>query len=249
MTKHFSQPDSPSITDFGHIFSPRNYRYFLASKYIDLATPKVLDIGGYKSRAACLEPFFDGIEYTSANISGGWYDNEEIDIEYDGQTLPIKENSFDFVVCVDTLEHVVSSERRQVVAEAYRVAKKKAIIVVPIHTPEESCEANYSSLASTLGFAVRPSIVEHLDRGLPPLGELKEYVGSFPHSLHLHTDRKLYWAIQNAMLVNSFAFGDQAVDLNQRIQSVSDRFLIDTEKSQPENEAYRAVIVLDKTRD
>lgn len=46
--------------------------------------------------------------------------------------LPFKNESFDYVLCVDTLEHVPTKFRPQVIRELLRVAKKKDISHKPM---------------------------------------------------------------------------------------------------------------------
>lgn len=45
--------------------------------------------------------------------------------------LPFKENSFDTVVCLDTLEHVEPTARRELIAELVRVSKNNLIVGFP----------------------------------------------------------------------------------------------------------------------
>ena len=52
--------------------------------------------------------------------------------------LPFKKNSYDIVLSVDVIEHLPKEKREQSVLECLRVAKKLAIIVVPIGSQSEA---------------------------------------------------------------------------------------------------------------
>jgi len=50
---------------------------------------------------------------------------------YNGSKLEYLDNSFDFVISVDTLEHIPRDGRREIIAEMLRIAKKYIIFAFP----------------------------------------------------------------------------------------------------------------------
>lgn len=228
------------------IYSPRHYRYFLAAENITEAAPTILDVGGYRSRRENLSEYFPGLTYLAANVDSAWYPGEEIDIPFDGSRLPYEDSSIEFVISVDTLEHVVPTARKALIQEMIRVAQKRVVVVVPISTNSVSYEEIYARNCVALGADVRPSISEHLELGLPTIHDIANFADGHQFTIRYRTEKDLYWAIQNAMLVNSSAFPDRARDLNQEMQRTMERLLIERTADVAPEQAYRAVLIVDK---
>jgi len=85
---------------------------------------KVLDVGGGVSKYRKLFSEM-GHKYTSLDVEEG------ADIKGDAEKMPIPENSFDFVICMQVLEHVRHPQK--VVDEIHRVLKKggKVFLTAP----------------------------------------------------------------------------------------------------------------------
>lgn len=121
---------------------------------------KVLDIGCFdkwtqkKIHHSCL---YYGLDYYATAV--GWY-NSKPDIFADAHSLPIKDESFDYVLILDVLEHVQNPE--MVLQEVKRILKPKgkAIIQVPFLYPIHDAPRDFnrltsfgwSALAEKLGF-------------------------------------------------------------------------------------------------
>jgi len=89
---------------------------------------KVLEVG---SRAAVnqeeicdLRPLLSASEYVGVDMQKG----TGVDVVADATALPFPDNSFDLLLCLETLEHC--DEPWKVVAEMERVAKKNAVIIL-----------------------------------------------------------------------------------------------------------------------
>ncbi len=96
--------------------------YFSASK-------KVLEIGSRypnneKSLVDLRSLFSDKINYTGVDISLG----KGVDVVSDGENLPFENNSFDLVLCLETLEH--AKHPWLVAKEIKRVVKKSGTIII-----------------------------------------------------------------------------------------------------------------------
>jgi SAM-dependent methyltransferase len=96
----------------------------------------------------------------------------------DARRLPFSDEAFDYVVSVDCLEHLPASERGMVIGEMRRVARRAVIIHVPMSSDDglfvaADCDRRYQYWhRRILGFE-EPNISEHLQMGVPSLGELK----------------------------------------------------------------------------
>lgn len=127
----------------------------------------VLDVGGSLSK---IEDFIKLKKFRTADIKNA-------DIIYDGKKLPLKAQSFDVVVSLDTLEHLQRSKRCEFVKELLRVAGKRVVIAAPLGTKKH---INYEQkLIKSLRVAKRQVprfLSEHVENGLPTLEEIKDLV-------------------------------------------------------------------------
>jgi SAM-dependent methyltransferase len=123
--------------------------YNAISKYACNLNGKLMDLGcGSKPYQSLFEvDTYIGVDYAS---EGHPHDNEDIDVYYDGITLPFPNNHFDAVFSSEVFEHVFNLE--QLLPEVNRVMKNGAKILVTC--PFVICEhevpndyARYTSFA------------------------------------------------------------------------------------------------------
>ena len=84
-----------------------------------------------------------------------------------GVKLPFNNNSFDCVVCVDTLEHIEASKRQPMIKEMIRVGRKTVIIVVPLGKKAAVQDKKLDSLFRETWGKQFEFLAEHLKFGLP----------------------------------------------------------------------------------
>ncbi len=114
------------------------------SKYM---TGKMMDFGcGSKP----YESLFTVDEYIGVDFHGEGHshDNEQIDVFYNGKTLPFPDNHFDSVFSTEVFEHVFNLE--EMVPEIRRVMKPGAKILVtcPFAIPEHEQPNDYARYSS-----------------------------------------------------------------------------------------------------
>jgi SAM-dependent methyltransferase len=75
---------------------------------------------------------FDVKEYVGVDIekSGHSHELSEIDVYYDGRTIPFKDNHFDSVLCSEVFEHIFEIDI--ILREINRVMKKDAKILITV---------------------------------------------------------------------------------------------------------------------
>lgn len=90
----------------------------------------------------------------------------------DGARLPFDDESFDVVVTLDTLEHVVAEDREEFLRECRRVSRDLVVLSAP-HATDHVREAELALQAFvTARFGeVFQTLQEHSDRGLPVAAE------------------------------------------------------------------------------
>lgn len=89
-----------------------------------------------------------------------------------GQALPFQSGSFDSTVCMDTLEHVESSERNRFLREIMRVTRRRVYLGCPM-----GAHAEREDLALQHYYRMRrggsfPFLDEHVVNGLPGLKDI-----------------------------------------------------------------------------
>lgn len=97
-----------------------------------------------------------------------------------GTTFPIRDDSFDFVVAMDVLEHVPRDARASFSDEVKRVARQAAFLHMPLESDEGSYQAGRCDETFQQWFESRfgrrePNIDEHLAMGHPTLAEVRRY--------------------------------------------------------------------------
>ena len=199
-------------------------RYQLAAQVV-LATAgptaSVLDLGG---GPGSLQAFLPRADVTSTDIAhpGEWHEQAPRLVLADGARLPFGDDTFDVVVSLDTLEHVVPASREAFLAETARVARRWALVVCPYDTPG----------VADADTALRAYVAKRFAADLPTIRILDEHLGyghpSLEHSraaLAAHgdvavipsgrLDRWLAWMLAFFHLLA--LADDEVVEVTQRV--------------------------------
>lgn len=138
-------------TFFGLFFNPffiiRRGLYKAVSQFSSHLHGRLLDFGcGSKP----YKTLFNVSEYvgTDIQVSGHDHRNEEIDVYYDGKTLPFENESFDSIFSSEVFEHVFNLP--QVLDELHRVLKPggKMLLTVPFVWDEHEIPYDFARYTS-----------------------------------------------------------------------------------------------------
>lgn len=146
----------------------------------------ILDIGG---GGDVILDFIDSSKYNicvlDINKKAFFGANKELNaIIADGCKIPFKDNSFDVVTSVDSLEHVPDSVKPGYLRELKRVAKKRVLMHFPATSSDgkyqgERYDIKFNEMHKRLSGIDEINTMEHIRSGLPKIEDIKSF---FPDS-------------------------------------------------------------------
>ena len=165
----------------------------------------VLEIGANKQKHLGKFLPADNILYTDITLDQEMQQDPEF-MEVDGTSMPFANNSFDFVVATDVLEHVPKAKRKQLLEEASRVANYATIITFPYNSYENNAaETRINAYYKALKGEDYIWIQEHKKYGLPELEDVEHILNNIKcaYSRFLCGDivlwEKLYYSFFSAL--------------------------------------------------
>jgi len=90
--------------------------------------------------------------------------------------LPFREETFDCVLCLDTLEHVEESRRSLVVSELIRVSKRHVILGFPSGAKAFECDKKLYKYYERKRKKIPIWLEEHIRNGFPPQSAIYDIV-------------------------------------------------------------------------
>ena len=140
----------------------------------------ILDVGG---GVDALNLFIKN-KVVVSNLASG-------DVLADGRKLPFENSKFDVVTSIDVLEHIDQKDRQLFINELLRVSKKKVIFSTPYGS-----EGHVKSEAKLLKLFEENKkesffLKEHVQKGLPQLKEIKDYLKDFHFQVFFAGDYRL----------------------------------------------------------
>ena len=91
---------------------------------------------------------------------------------YNGSKLEYLDNSFDFVISVDTLEHIPRDGREQTISEMLRISKRYIIFAFPCSERSQFYEKKLEISYMQRGLPIPKYLIEHKKCGLPDENEI-----------------------------------------------------------------------------
>lgn len=127
---------NPRITHLGYI--TRSLLIKNLKKHFHVLHGRMMDFGcGSKP----YKPLINVDEYIGVDFMGDGHShkNEQIDVFYDGRSLPLPDNSFDSVLSTEVFEHIFNLE--EMISEIHRVMKAGATLLITMPFIIEEHEA------------------------------------------------------------------------------------------------------------
>ncbi|WZL73641.1 methyltransferase domain-containing protein [Clostridiaceae bacterium 35-E11] len=211
----------------------------------------ILDIGGagqdrYGQKRLLIKEFLPKEECYVLDVMEG-YDFPEY-IKGNGKDIPFPNNSFDFVITNDTLEHVRPEKREAFIKELLRVTKRHLILTAPFYSEENYMAENiFNEFLINVAKQDHFMLKEHIENGLPSMEIIEDICKkeqlNYTHFSSGDIYKWLFMNIIKAYLIkipNSF-------NLHYLIDKVYNENFYKNDKS-VEN-GYREVIVISKDID
>ena len=138
----------------------------------------VLEIGSNEHKDLRLFLPNDKIVFTDMVLTDTMRQDPEFQ-QADGTNLPYADNSFDFVVAADVLEHIPEDRRKLFFSELNRVAEKCVVVCFPYANQEiADAESRINTYYKTLFGEDYRWLLEHRQNGLPDLEKLEQNLGT-----------------------------------------------------------------------
>lgn len=196
---------------------------------------RLLDVGGYPGRMRALMPEHEWI------ICDPLVDSAGDQVQGSGTALPFLDESFDFSIALDVLEHVPPDGRLPMIEEMLRVSREGIILTFPYHDRlVEAAELHVCELYRRIHRKEHPWLSEHAQFALPNVDEIVEYLDSLGGSravFDVGTISRWVYLQTLDLLLNTLPRG---IDLAEQIDAWYQEALYIHEFKSP---AYRKVVM------
>ena len=158
-------------------------------KKLNLKNSKILEIGpGSLGITPYLKQEIDGLDVDFTGPKSPYLNK----IKGIATELPFRKNSYDVVISVDVLEHLKKEDRPKAIFEMMRVAKKLAVIAVPVGELSQNQDKELYSHWHRLKKNEDLFLKEHVENGLPTSEEILVNIDKFKRTLGKNTKVKSY---------------------------------------------------------
>jgi len=99
--------------------------------------------------------------------------------------MPYEDQSFDFTICMDVLEHLSSQTREKAIKEIVRVTRRNAWIAFPFGVHSQLMESSFHDSFNRFNLKSPDWLLEHLENSLPKLEEILAVLRDLPCNLEI----------------------------------------------------------------
>jgi len=136
----------------------------------EIRNPSILEVG---SGVKGITPYLKD-HITGADVSfDGEIPASMTAVEITGTSLPFEDNTFDYVISVDMLEHVPSSERSKIIEEILRVARAKVFLAVPCGRLSQEHDRELDDFYQSIKGSRYHFFKDHVENGLAEKQEIE----------------------------------------------------------------------------
>ena len=221
-------------------------RYLPISDFIlngDLKEPNILEVGSGVKGITPYVPF----KITGVDVSfNGEIAENLVPVCLSGTRLPFSDNSFDYVISVDMLEHVPENERPDVITELLRVAGKRVILAVPCGKLAEAHDKALDVLYQQVRGERYHFFQEHVDNGLPVKDDLVSCIKSSAEKLGVRVDVQVIGNV--SLKVRTFFMRIWITAQSAKLYTWISPFLCIFRRFLNYGECYRQIFVVDIMR-
>ena len=221
-------------------------RYLPISDFIlkgDLKEPRILEVGSGVKGITPYIPF----KITGVDVSFDGQISENLQpVCLSGANLPFPDNSFDYVISVDMLEHVPENERLGVISEILRVAEKRVFLAVPCGKLAEAHDKALDVLFQQERGKRYHFFQEHVENGLPGKDSLVGFIVSSAEKLSKKVDIHIVGNV--SLKVRSFFMRLWITAKTDKIYAWVSPFLCIFRRFLNHGECYRQIFVVDITQ-
>jgi len=221
-------------------------RYLPISEYIlkgELKKPKILEVG---SGVCGITPYIP-FKVTGVDVSFNGEIAENLEPVYlSGARLPFTDNSYDYVISVDMLEHVPENERTDVITELLRVSSKRVFLAVPCGELAEAHDKALDELYQREKGERYHFSQEHVDNGLPEKEELESCIKASADSLGVRVNVRVTGNVN--LKVRTFLMRLWITSKSPKLYARVSPFLCIFRRLLNYGECYRQIFVVDVMR-
>ena len=151
----------------------RYYPVVKAIKKLNLEDSKILEVGpGSLGIIPYLRREIDGVDIDFSGPRTKLLNK----IKGKANNLPFAKNSYDVTISVDVLEHLEKGERQDAIYEILRVAKRLAVIVVPVGELAQEQDKKLDEYFFKKFGRRNQYLEEHVSNGLPKTEEILVFI-------------------------------------------------------------------------